>query len=195
MSTWGPPPFPTESVNSNLESSVASKRQRGFALAEEALGKGATIPSWTLELIVAIALRSAALTQDRWRAIELLRIVGITDEVREALVREWALVPDSTIGPFEHESGPMFYVVREGAALNQAFALMAAVELADINRVVIRDLLDAMRVRLMQTPELVRDDEAAAWRSFCERVLRLDSSNAPPNERFLIDKIVRAIDG
>ena len=194
--TQGAAPFPSDEVNRNLESSVASKRQRGFAMAEDAVQRGATISLWTLRLIEGIALRPAASAPDRWRAIELLRFVGISQEVLAALIREWVLVPGSTAGPVEHDSGPMFYVVQQvEVAFDQAFDLMAAAELAAISRVVIRDLLVAMRARLVDKPERVRDDQAAAWRTFCTRVRELDPRGAQPNEGFLLDAIIKAIDG
>ena len=191
-----PPTFPSDEVNQCLESPVASKRQRGFALAEEAVGKGASMPAWTLRLIAGIALRATASASDRWRAIELLRYIGIDDEVRDALVREWTLTRDSTIGPTEYDSGPMFYVVRDlRPAFEQALALLVHTQLAEVSRFVIRDLLVAIRTELTQHPERIQDDEVPAWRAFCERVRLLDAATAPSNERSLIDAIIKAIDG
>lgn len=191
-----PPTFPSDEVDQCLESPVASKRQRGFALSEEAVGKGASIPAWTVRLVAGIALRTTSSSTDRWRAIELLRRIGIDDEVRDALVQEWTLARDSTIGPTEHDSGPMFYVIRDlRPAFQQALGLLAGAQLEEVSRFVIRDLLVAMRAELTQHSERVRDDEVPAWRAFCDRVRLLDPDTAPSNEKVLLDAIAKAIDG
>ena len=191
------PPFPNEEVIDSLQSSIAARRTRGFAIAESAVGRGAMLPDRVRVRVEDIALDMQASRADRWRAIDLLRLATLRSEVRGRLLLEWATVNDSSIEPMEGDSGPVPLLLHEfPSSIDEILRFVEQRSLASLNRFVIRDILVAMRAQLLTRPEAVQDDQARRWKQFALRTL---SERAPSqmatNDPVLVKSIIQAIDG